>query len=113
VRIIHEWFSWYDEKQKIVQYAYDIWWMDLVKLIECENWNWSPRAVWDNWKAYGLCQINTNYHKLDEWFFDDWKVQVEQCKRLREWWTKFYWPDRIIKGVKCSKYIESRFTFTE
>ena len=101
-------------KQDMVQYAYDIWWLDLVKLIECENWNWNPFAVWDHWKAYGLCQININYHKLDNWFFDDRKVQIDQCKRLREWWSKFYWPSRILKSwVKCYEWINNRFTFTE
>ena len=113
VKVHHEWFSWYDEKQKIVQYAYDLWWENLVYLIECENGNWNTFAIGDSWKAYWLCQINTNYHKLDNWFFDDWKVQVDQCARLMKWWTKFYWPSRIVKWVRCSEYVKKRFTFTE
>ena len=32
--IIHKWFAEDDEKQKYVQYAYDLWGIDFVKLIE-------------------------------------------------------------------------------
>jgi hypothetical protein len=107
--ITHKWFAEDDEKQKYVQYAYDLWWIDLVKLIECENWNWSLWAVWDGWKAFGLCQINVNYHKLPQDYKTNWKVQVETCYEKWKWWTKFYWPSRIIKGQKCSNYVSNRF----
>lgn len=108
-KITHKWFSVDDEKQKMVQYAYDLWGLDFVKLIECENWNWNIKAVWDSGKAFGLCQINTNYHKLPEWFKEDRKIQVEYCYEKYKWWTKFYWPSRIVKGQRCSKYVENRF----
>ena len=97
----------------MVQYAYSLWWLDFVTLIECENWNRNIHAVGDSWKAYWLCQINTNYHRLPENFKTDWRVQIEECYRKRKWWTRFYWPSRIVKGVKCYKYVQSRFTIIE
>ena len=107
--ITHKWFAEDDEKQKYVQYAYDLWGIDFVKLIECENWNWSLSAVWDGWKAFGLCQMNVNYHKLPEEYKTNWKVQVEYCYEKYKSWTKFYWPSRIVKGQKCSSYVSNRF----
>lgn len=111
--LIHKWFKRDDPKQKMVAYAYKLWWMDFVKLIECENWNRDIKAVWDSWKAFWLCQINTNYHRLPENFKTDWRVQIEECYRKWKWWTKFYWPSRLVKGVKCYKYVQKRFTIVE
>lgn len=113
VRIIHEWFAKDDYRQDIVQRAYEVWWMDLVVLIECENGNWNPFAVWDSWKAFGLCQMNSNYHKIPQEYFDDWGKQIEICAEKRKWWTKFYGPDRLIKWVRCSKFVLDRFIFIE
>ena len=107
--LIHKWFKRDDERQKYVQYAYKLGWMDFVKLIECENWNWSLKAVGDWGKAFWLCQINTNYHKLPENYKTSWQVQVETCYKKRKGWTKFYWPNRIVKGQKCSYYVSNRF----
>lgn len=107
--IIHKWFNENDEKQKYIQYAYELGWLDFVKTIECENGNWNLWAVGDWGKAFGLCQININYHKLPEDYKTDWKVQVEYCYEKWEWGTKFYWPSRIIKGQKCANYVSNRF----
>ena len=69
--LVHKWFARDDIKQKYVQYAYKLWGMDFVKLIECENGNRNINAIWDSWKAFWLCQINTRYHKLpNEYKFD-------------------------------------------
>lgn len=97
----------------MVQRAYDVWWIELVKLIECENWNRNPFARWDNWHAFGLCQMNDNFHNIPKEYFEDWGFQIEYCSKKMKWWTKFYWPDRIIKWVKCSNYVSDRFTFIE
>ena len=111
--INHSWFSAEDERQQMVQYAYSLGGLDFVTLIECENGNWNPKAIWDSWKAFWLCQINTNYHRLPENFKTDWRVQIEECYRKWKWWTKFYWPSRLVKGVKCYKYVQKRFTIIE
>ena len=107
--LIHKWFKRDDPKQKMVAYAYKLWWMDFVKLIECENWNRNIKAVWDSGKAFWLCQMNTNYHKLPAEYKTNWVVQVEYCYKKRKSWTKFYWPSRIVKWVKCSTYVKDRF----
>ena len=107
--IVHKWFSADDERQKMVQYAYKLWWIDFVKMIECENGNWSTKAIGDGWKAYGLCQINTNYHRLPEWYKESWQVQVEYCYSKWSTWTKFYWPSRKVKGQTCANYVTNRF----
>ena len=108
-KITHKWFAADDLKQQMVQYAYELWGLDFVKMIECENWNWNISAIWDSWKAFWLCQINTRYHKLPEWFKENWRVQVEYCYNKWSTWTRFYWPSRKIKGTSCANYVSSRF----
>lgn len=107
--IVHKWFNSDDEKQEMIKYAYKLWWIDFVKMIECENWSWNIHAVGDSGKAFWLCQININYHKLPEWYKDDWKIQIDTCYQKWSNGTKFYWPSRIVKGQKCSSYVSSRF----
>ena len=112
-RIIHEWFDYNDIRQQYVNYAYKLWWWDLVYLMECENGNWSIYTRWDSGKAFWLCQMNTNYHKLPEDYYTTWQVQVELCYQKWKEWTKFYWPSRIVKGKRCSEYVKDRFTYIE
>lgn len=84
--------------------------MDLVTLIECENWQRKINAKWDSGKAIWLCQMNTLYHKLPEMYYTDWRFQIEYCAEKMKGGTPFYWPSRIIKWVKCSTYVRDRFT---
>lgn len=121
-KIIHNWFPYDSPVQDMVQYAYDIWGFDLVKLIECENGMRDPfrqSGVISNWKrepSYWLCQIHKNHHPEvinDANFWNDWKVQIDYCKKGQDEWRPFYWPTRIVKGKKCYIAVEDRFTFTE
>lgn len=109
VSIVHKWFQSDDVKQQMVQYAYELWWLDFVLMIECENWNWSLNAVGDSGRAHWLCQINTRYHTLPEGYKDDWKVQLDYCYQKWSTWTKFYGPSRRIKGQTCANYVKNRF----
>ena len=106
----------------MVQYAYDIGWFDLVKLIECENGGWKPflqSYVVNNWireQSYWLCQIHKKYYPHiinDSRFWEDWKVQIDYCNQVKKNGWVFYWPERIINWEKCYVYVEKRFTFTE
>jgi len=106
----HNWYTETDYRQDIVNYAYELGWMDLVTLIDCESGT-NPKANWDGWHARWLCQMSDFYHKIPQQYFDDWRFQVEYCAEKRKWGTKFYWPQRIIKWQQCSKYVLSRFTF--
>lgn len=109
VPIVHLWFSTEDIRQKYVQYAYKLGGMDFVTMLECENGNRNLKAVGDSGKAFGLCQINTKYHKLPEWYHDIWQVQIEYCYEKRSTGTKFYGPTRKIKWQRCSNYVLNRF----
>ena len=115
VKITHDGFDYNDPKQKYVQYAYKLWWFEFVRMIECENGNWDWFAKWDGGDAYWLCQMNKRYHKdIPQEYYDGvWQVQLEYCYQKWKWWTKFYWPSRIVKWVRCSEYVKDRFTFTE
>lgn len=113
VPIVHKWFSTEDIRQKYVQYAYKLWGIDFVTMMECENGNWNIKAVWDGGHAFWLCQMNTNYHKLPEWYKDTWQVQVEYCYQKWSTGTKFYWPTRIIKKQKCKDYVLDRFIIND
>lgn len=113
VPIVHKWFKEDDIRQKYVQYAYKLGGMDFVTTLECENGNWSLKAVWDGWKAFGLCQMNTRFHKLPEWYMDIRQVQVEYCYQKWSTWTRYYWPDRKIKWQKCKDYVLDRFIIND
>lgn len=98
----------------MVQKAFEVGWIDLVQLIECENWQWNPFAVWDDWHAHWLCQINDHWHKIPQEYFDDWGYQIEYCNEKLKWGTKFYWPTRVSRYTqwkKCSEFVMDRFTF--
>lgn len=119
-KITHKWFAKDSIVQQYVQYAYEIWGMDLVTLMECENWSWNPTkqsGVVKNWKrerSFGFCQISQVYHPEivnTDSFWNDWRWQINKCKELRAWWTKFYAPNRKIKWVKCSQFVLNRFEF--
>ena len=106
--IRHLWYSSDNERQAMVQKAYDLWWMDFVLMIECESW-FNPRARWDSWRAYGLCQINNRWHKVSDEYKNSWEVQIDTCYQKWKSWTKFYWPNRKIKGQLCKDYVLDRF----
>lgn len=108
--IWHSGFWSGDYRQEIVQEAYDLWGIDFVSLIECENGQWLTGAVGDWEKAYGLCQLNTRRHKeplAPSW--NDWRNQISICYSKRKWGTKFYWPSRLIWGKKCWEAVKKRF----
>lgn len=114
--IRHEWFAKDDIKQKYVQYAYKLGGMDFVIVMECENGNRDFNAVWDSWHAFWLCQMNDHYHKnFPSDYKSNWIVQVEYCFQKWKSGTKFYGPDRIIKGTnqRCKNYVKKRFTIIE
>ena len=109
--LLHVWFSSDDYKQTLVQYAYKLWGMDFVYMIECENGNWDINAVWDSWHAFWLCQMNDRYHKnFPEDYKTNWIIQVEYCYEKWKWWTKFYWPSRWVKWQRCYNYVKNRFS---
>ena len=108
--ITHKGYKSWDLAQQIVQYAYDYTSgdMNFIYLMECES-GMKPTNKWDNGKAYGLCQMNRNYHKIPQEYYDDRWYQVRYCYDKYKGWTKFYWPSRMIKWVRCSEYVKDRF----
>ena len=110
--IWHAGFSTGDSRQEIVQEAYDLWGIDFVALIECENGNRDPKATWDYGKSHWLCMLNTRWHKeplSPSW--NDWHNQLSICYSKWKWGTKFYWPQRLIWGKRCSELAKKRFYF--
>jgi len=111
VKIVHLGFRTDDYKQRLVQRAYELWGIDFVHMLECENGNWNIEAVWDWGHAFGLCQMNNRFHRdFPEDYNEDWMVQLEYCYKKWSTGTKFYGPDRRIKGKRCADYVEDRFT---
>lgn len=109
--IQHTWFETGDRRQQAVQYAYDLWGIDFVVLIECENWNRNPNAV-SKTRDYGLCQLNYKYNKnfINSEDFKDAFKQLDYCYEKFKVNPKLrYWPDRKIKGQKCKEYVKNRF----
>ena len=109
-RIMHSGFSPDDPRQRMVAEAYDLWGLDFVSLIECENALRNPKAIWDGGKSFWLCQLNIRRHgePLEE-ERNDRTYQLSVCYQKRKWGTKFYGPQRPIRGRKCSEVVKERF----
>ena len=106
--IHHMGFSSGDQRQLMIQKAYDLGGLDFVTMLECES-GFNPLAIGDSWRSYGLCQINTRWHTVTEEYKNSWEVQIETCYQKRKSWTKFYWPNRKINWVACKDHVKSRF----
>lgn len=113
-RIMHSGFSPDDPRQRMVAEAYDLWGLDFVSLIECENGLRNPKAVWDGGLSFGLCQLNIRRHwePLEE-ERNDRTYQLSICYSKRKAGTKFYWPQRLIWGKRCWEVAKKRFMVTE
>lgn len=107
--IIHKGFDYNDTRQDMVWYAYKLWWIDFVVMLECENGNRDIKKKWDHGKALGLCQLNKRWHKRTEDYINKRQAQVETCYYKRSHNTKFYWPTRKINWVQCKDYVLNRF----
>ena len=110
--IRHLWYSSDNERQLMVQKAYDLGWLDFVLMIECESW-FNPNARWDSWRAYGLCQMNTRWHNIPQQYYNDREYQIEYCYQKWSTHTVFYWPNRKIKGQLCKDYVLDRFIINQ
>ena len=113
-RIMHSGFSPDDPRQRMVAEAYDLWGLDFVSLIECENGLRNPKAIWDGGKSFWLCQLNIRRHgePLEE-ERNDRTYQLSVCYQKRKWGTKFYGSQRPIRGRKCSEVAKKRFMVAE
>lgn len=110
--IWHSGFLSGDYRQEIVKEAYQLGGLDFVSLIECENGNRDPKALWDYGKSHWLCMLDTRWHKeplSPDW--NDWRNQISVCYSKRKSGTKFYWPSRLIWGKRCSEVAKKRFYF--
>ena len=111
-RIMHSGFSPDDPRQRMVAEAYDLWGLEFVSLIECENGLRNPKAIWDGGMSFWLCQLNIRRHgePLEE-ERNDRTYQLSVCYRKWKWGTKFYGPQRLIWGRRCWKVVKDRFYF--
>lgn len=111
-RIMHSGFSPDDPRQRMIAEAYDLWGLEFVSLIECENGLRNPKAVWDGGKSFWLCQLNIRRHwepLEEEW--NDRTYQLSVCYSKRKSGTKFYGPQRKIRGKRCWEIAKKRFYF--
>lgn len=109
--LYHRGFAEEDIRQAYVHYAYDIGWLEFVKMIECENGNRNQNKI-SKTKDYGICQLNLryngdfilspNYHNIFsqiDYCYEKWKINPKL----------WYGPDRKINWQKCSDYVSTRF----
>lgn len=110
-KLIHKGYPLDSIVQDYVNYAYQLWWLEFVALNECENGWRDPHRTWDWGWSVGFCQIHWQWHKeiYDPDFKSDWQKQLNICHQKWSNGTRFYWPDRLIKGQKCSSYVQDRF----
>ena len=112
--ITHNWYATDSVIQDYVNYAYEIWGIDFVKMIECENGRWDPNRVsetHDHW----LCQLHYSYNKkfINSPEFKDPYKQLDYCyEKYKTNPDLRYWPDRKINGKKCADYVDDRFEIT-
>jgi len=109
--IVHNWYDKNSVIQDYVNFAYNLWGMDFVKLIECENGTRNPKRV-SKTHDYWLCQLNYKYNKkfINSEEFKDPYSQLTYCYEKYKINPKLrYWPNRRIEGKKCSDYVSNRF----
>ena len=110
--LTHLWFSEESYVQNIVNYAYKLWGMDFVLMLECENGSYKLDATGDRWRSRWLCMVNDRWHKdIPADYTTNWVVAVEYCYHKWSNHTKFYWPNRKVKWMKCKDYVRNRFRF--
>lgn len=109
--VYHTWFPENIQKQILVNYAYELGWIDFVKMIECENWNRDPNKI-SATNDYWLCQLNYRWNK-NFILSKDFKNPLRQLDFCSFKWhinpKLRYWPYRYIKGKKCLDYVSNRF----
>jgi len=106
--LIHKWFATGAIQQEYLNYAYKIWWENLVYLIMCEN-GWldldlQSRVVKNGKReeSFWLCQLWLPRKWVDKnRFLTDYKYQLETCWEYRKTGTPFYGPERLVKWEKC------------
>lgn len=109
--LVHNWYDYSVALQDYVNYAYHLWWIEFVKLIECENGRWDPKRV-SKTNDRGLCQLNYRYNKkfINSPDFADPYKQLDYCyEKYKINPNLRYWPRRKIEGKKCSDYVSNRF----
>lgn len=109
--LVHNWYSYGAKMQDYVNYAYHLWWIEFVKLIECENGRWDPKRI-SKTNDRGLCQLNYKYNKrfINSPDFADPYKQLDYCyEKYKINPNLRYWPKRKIEGKKCSDYVSNRF----
>lgn len=109
--LVHKWYSYGDKMQDYVNYAYHLWWIEFVKLIECENGRRDPKRI-SKTNDRGLCQLNYKYNKkfINSPDFADPYKQLDYCyEKYKINPNLRYWPKRKIEGKKCSDYVSNRF----
>ena len=110
--LIHNGYSSDSVVQEYVDYAYQKWWIDFVKLIECENGRRDPyriSATNDHW----ICQLHYKYNKnfINSDDFHDVYKQIDYCYEKYQINPKLrYWPYRKIRWQKCTDYVSNRFS---
>lgn len=112
-RIEHTWFSKEDPRQEMVQRAYELWGLDFVILIECEN-GWRNPTIVSKTHDHWICQLNYKYNKnfINSDDFNDVFKQLEYCyEKYKANPNLWYWPNRKIHGVKCTEAVKDRFIF--
>lgn len=111
----HSWFSPEDNRQLIVNRAYELWGIDFVIMIECENGNRNPNAI-SKTHDYWICQLNYKYNKefINSEEFKDVYKQLEYCYNKWKANPKLWnWPNRRIKWQLCKDYVLNRFIIND
>ena len=111
--LYHRGFAEEDIRQAYVHYAYDLGWLEFVKMIECENGTRDPNKI-SKTKDYGICQLNLRYNMdfiLSKNYHNIFS-QIDYCYGKRKINPKLWnGPDRKIQGQRCSDYVSNRFYF--
>lgn len=114
-KIRHKWYAEDSIVQDYVNYAYNLWGIDFVKLIECENGRRDPfreSATNDYW----ICQLNYTYNKkfINSEEYKDVYKQLDYCYNKYTYNPNLrYWPNRKINWKLCKNYVSDRFTIIE
>lgn len=99
------------EPNPIVTYAYEESWYDLdfVLTLERES-GFNPKAVWDNWTSFGLCQFHNRPDIVNDERFSDPYWQVDKCLYSYTVWKEKGILHKRLFWYNARAEVANRFT---
>lgn len=97
-----------------VNYAWNKWKdMDFILTIEAES-RWDMNAVWDNWDAFGYCQINKRFNaemQNEYRWLKTYQEKIDYCYGQYKNWLDKWLIEKRLHGYNVRLKNKSKYSF--